>query len=165
MTEKCAVPDNFSIIDRKEIRDSFLSKKIIPTVDRSYKKFVSEELKMFFTWTCFKEAISQLVTPQFGFGQDRRFSGSWSVLDLYTRIGLHIMSTLKAEKKLWRCEMIILIGYTNIEKKDNVYITAMRRGHSKIWHVVSYGKISWVNLQQVHLRFYLEEVQVLYCRK
>ena len=42
-----------------------------------------------------------------------------------------IMNTKETEKRLPGCEMIILIGFTNIEKKDLMYITNMRLGFQK----------------------------------
>ena len=38
VTQKCAVPDSFSIIVRQVIRDSFPSKEKIPYLDRVYEK-------------------------------------------------------------------------------------------------------------------------------
>ena len=110
MTQKCAFPDKFSIIVRGLIRDSFLSKEKLPTVDQIYKKI--RELR--------DEDIIYLNLFQ---GGDTPAGGStvrvWSISTLYRfmkRIGVVYEDRVthydhkKTEKTLLTCAMIILIG-------------------------------------------------------
>ena len=45
IAQKCAVPNNFSIIVRQIIRDTFLAKKKLPTVDHIYEKICDLKVK------------------------------------------------------------------------------------------------------------------------